>query len=55
MHDLRERITSDGSLTVIDVRERSEWQDGHIDCCENVPFYKLRAASEIWTAIAAMP
>ncbi|MGA7671692.1 MAG: MBL fold metallo-hydrolase [Nitrolancea sp.] len=46
VHDLRERITSDGSLTVIDVRERSEWQDGHIDCCENVPFYKLRAASE---------
>ena len=34
------------SLSVIDVRERTEWQDGHIDCCENVPFYKLRAASE---------
>ena len=46
VHDLHERLTADASLAVIDVRERTEWQDGHIDCCENVPFYKLRAASE---------
>ena len=46
VHELRERIENDGSLTVIDVREHSEWQDGHIDSADSVPFYKLRAVSE---------
>ena len=27
---------------MIDVRERSEWQDGHVYSSVNVPFYKVR-------------
>lgn len=46
VHDLQERLKSDSNLTVLDVRERSEWQDGHIEKVDNVPFHKVRAAAE---------
>ncbi len=46
VHDLQERLKQDEMVTVIDVRERSEWQDGHIETANNVPFYKLRAAAD---------
>ncbi len=46
VHDLHERIKTDPSVTVLDVREFSEWQEGHIDSAANVPFYKVRSACE---------
>jgi hydroxyacylglutathione hydrolase len=45
VHDLRERINAAAGLTVLDVRERSEWQEGHIESSENVPFYKVGDAA----------
>lgn len=46
VHDLHERLKTDSNLTVLDVREISEWQDGHIGSSTNIPFYKVRQASE---------
>lgn len=46
VHDLQERMKTDSNLTVLDVRELSEWQEGHIESAPNIPFYKVRAAAE---------
>lgn len=40
--DLRERLQSgDRSFTVLDVRETSEWREGHIDGAVHIPFHQL--------------
>lgn len=41
--ELRERLQSgDRSFTVLDVREDSEWSEGHIDGAVHIPFHQLR-------------
>ncbi len=44
VHELQERLKSGDTCMVIDVREISEWTEGHIESAENVPFHKLRAS-----------
>lgn len=40
--ELRERLQSgDRSFTVLDVREDSEWRDGHIEGAIHIPFHQL--------------
>ena len=46
VHDLQERMKTDSNLIVLDVRERSEWQEGHIESAASVPFYKVRSECE---------
>jgi hydroxyacylglutathione hydrolase len=45
VHELNERIDTDPTLQLLDVRERSEWQEGHIESASCVPFYKVREAA----------
>jgi hydroxyacylglutathione hydrolase len=45
VQELNERIESDPALQVLDVREQSEWQEGHIADATSVPFHKVRAAA----------
>ena len=45
VHELNERIDSDPTLQLLDVREHTEWQDGHIENAASVPFYKVREAA----------
>ncbi len=44
VHDLQTQLNSGSGLTVLDVRETSEWIEGHIESAENIPFHKLRAS-----------
>lgn len=46
VHDLADRLKSNDDLTVLDVREHSEWQEGHIAAASSVPFHKVREAAE---------
>jgi glyoxylase-like metal-dependent hydrolase (beta-lactamase superfamily II)/rhodanese-related sulfurtransferase len=39
--ELRERMEEDGDVQVLDVRERSEWEDGHIPGSVHRPYHDL--------------
>jgi hydroxyacylglutathione hydrolase len=41
--DLHERAQSDPTLQIVDVRERSEWDEGHIAGSIHVPYHDLRS------------
>lgn len=41
--DLDRLLRADPSLLLIDVRERSEWDDGHIEGAVHIPFHEIRA------------
>ncbi len=44
VEELHKRLeSSDRSFTLIDVRERPEWADAHIDGAINIPFHQLKA------------
>jgi glyoxylase-like metal-dependent hydrolase (beta-lactamase superfamily II)/rhodanese-related sulfurtransferase len=45
VQQLDQKLASDPSLRVIDVRETNEWAEGHIAGAAGVPFHKLRAAA----------
>ncbi len=39
--DLRQQIASAGDVLILDVREHSEWAEGHIEGSINLPFYHI--------------
>ncbi|MCX7622889.1 MAG: MBL fold metallo-hydrolase [Thermomicrobium sp.] len=41
VHDLARRLEERPELLLIDVRERSEWIEGHIERALHIPFYRL--------------
>jgi glyoxylase-like metal-dependent hydrolase (beta-lactamase superfamily II)/rhodanese-related sulfurtransferase len=41
--DLPDRLGADPSIQVLDVRERSEWDEGHLDGSTHRPYHDLRA------------
>jgi glyoxylase-like metal-dependent hydrolase (beta-lactamase superfamily II)/rhodanese-related sulfurtransferase len=43
--ELSELLDTDPSLQIIDVRERNEWQEGHIAVAAPIPFHKVRNAA----------
>lgn len=43
VHDLARRLREQPDLQVIDVRERAEWVEGHIEVARHIPFYRLHA------------
>lgn len=45
VQQLDQKLASDQSLRVIDVRETNEWAEGHIAGAAAVPFHKLRATA----------
>jgi hydroxyacylglutathione hydrolase len=42
----RERAGSDGGLQILDVRERSEWESGHIEGSLHVPYHDIHELPE---------
>jgi hydroxyacylglutathione hydrolase len=44
--DLAERRRQNGSLQMLDVRERTEWEAGHIPGSVHVPYHDVRAVPE---------
>lgn len=46
VQQLDQKLASDPSLRVIDVRETNEWSEGHIAGASGVPFHKLREAAQ---------
>jgi len=41
VHELRERLTSEPSWQLLDVREASEWAAGHLPGAVHVPYYRI--------------
>ncbi len=46
MPELHERWSPDGPLQVLDVRERSEWDAGHIPGSVHIPYHDLSSAPD---------
>lgn len=40
-HELAQRLAADPQLQIVDVREASEWLEGHIPGARHIPFYRL--------------
>lgn len=51
---VKQRI-ADGSAVLIDVREESEWNEGHLDEATLVPLSTLKDAATMATALAKLP
>uniref|UniRef100_A0A7C5RV08 MBL fold metallo-hydrolase n=1 Tax=Thermomicrobium roseum TaxID=500 RepID=A0A7C5RV08_THERO len=41
VHELARKLDEESLLQLVDVRERSEWIEGHIDGALHIPFYRL--------------
>ena len=53
--DVVKQKIADGSAVLIDVREESEWNEGHLDDATLVPLSTLKDAATMATALAKIP